>query len=39
MREEAKANLKAAFTEFPFCIATYLALGGFIGLIVCNWPY
>lgn len=32
-----KENIKAAFTSWPSCIATYIALAGFIGLIVCNW--
>lgn len=33
-----KKNLIAAFTAFPFCIATYVVLAGFIGLIIRNWP-
>lgn len=33
-----KKMLKDAFTAWPSCIATYITLAGFIGLIVMNWP-
>jgi hypothetical protein len=28
-----RTNIKEAFTKFPYCIATYVGLGGFIVLI------
>lgn len=33
-----KKNIKAAFTSFPSCIATYVVLGGMAALILINWP-
>ncbi len=32
-----KQNLKAAFTSWPYCIATYVTLIGFAALVACNW--
>lgn len=35
--EQLKPQLKSMFTEFPFCIATYIFLIGLITLLACNW--
>lgn len=32
-----KEALKRAFTSFPAAIATYVAIAGFIGLVIANW--
>jgi hypothetical protein len=38
MNPDTVSNLKAAFTSFPSCIATYVTLIGLAVLIVVNWP-
>jgi hypothetical protein len=32
-----KQNLKAAFTQIPFCIPTYVAIIGISWLILAKW--
>lgn len=36
-KQGLKFNVKAAFTQFPYFIATYVTLAGFAWLILSKW--
>lgn len=36
-KQGLKFNLKSAFTEFPYFIATYVTLAGFAYLVLSKW--